>query len=243
MSITPDTVTSPHSTGSSNLTFSATVNAGDSRTLVVAVSARDVSGGQLNSVEYGGVGLQRAVFLNDANGLHAALYYLTAPTVGTANVVISTSGVSWMAAVAISLFGVEQDSGSRVNDTDSHSVSAGNVISLSGLVTTVDGCAIIDACASNQPLVGMTSITNRIRRLLNDSVEQAELGDGAGCSTLITLSPAGSVNMEWDLEDGTNGCLAALALKPATEESGRALRTITPKEFDSRPAVSGLISW
>lgn len=216
--ITLDGTPANSSTAATTLTFSATVGAGSNRLLALSVAARDIGGGAPTSVKWldGGAGTNLTVSANrnSGTGLYASVWYLVAPSVGTFNVEVASSSCAWLAACAFSLQGVHQvtplDHTAGAND--STEVAGANVISLSSFSTTNDGCAIVDCCSSNQPLTAMTAITNRTEWMRTDP---GGAGDGAGASALITKSPAGSVNMEWDIEDGVNGCLAAMGFQPA----------------------------
>lgn len=75
--------------GFASLTFSVTVSDNDDRLMVIAIAAYNPGGSAISSVTYDGVA---ATFItNQSTPSHGfvALYYLVAPTVGTADVVVT----------------------------------------------------------------------------------------------------------------------------------------------------------
>ncbi len=99
------TVTSTANTNATSLTWAHTVNSGVNRALFVEI-AIDNLGANVNSVTYGGVALTQ---VGRQGGNHAVeIWRLVNPTVGTANVVVSLSGNTAVAAGASTFNGVNQ---------------------------------------------------------------------------------------------------------------------------------------
>jgi hypothetical protein len=215
MAITFDATTNSSAVAHASgvVTFSATVNSGSDRLLVVAAQARDDS---VAGVTFGGVALTNAVSRSSADGLYASVWYLIAPSVSTANVVITanTAAPTYLAGTAVSLFGVAQSS--LVDDTDSMETTGANP-AFSALTTATDGSAVVDSVASNHTgAPTMNAETNRTQRSSFLTPDQSR---GVGCSTIITKSPAGSVTMGWDVGTNNSSYVGA-AFKPAAGGGG-----------------------
>ncbi|MBN2020096.1 MAG: lamin tail domain-containing protein, partial [Sedimentisphaerales bacterium] len=94
-------------------TFSHTVATGNNRLLVVCVMIR--GGESVNSVTYAGIGLKKAIHSgtpsNGNNGCRIEQWYLVAPPVGTANVIVSfATSVDPSGITAVNFTGVNQSS-------------------------------------------------------------------------------------------------------------------------------------
>jgi hypothetical protein len=193
------------------LTFTATVNTGSNKLLVVCVMARD--GNAISNVKWNtNEGLTKAIELLAGNGLIASLWYLINPTSATANVTITTSGQTFIGGVATSLFGVAQTT--PLEDTDSLETN-GTDSSFAALTTTTDGCALVDGVSTNYTgtNLGKLAETNFLQR----AQFLANNGSGRDClgGALVTKSPAGSVAMGWNLSAvPANGAHVGAAFKP-----------------------------
>nr|MBA3845353.1 hypothetical protein [Planctomycetota bacterium] len=131
----------------SQVTISHIVPAGSERLLVVTVAMRDTTDAsrRVSTVTFGGVALTRAIDQqNDTNDVGAAVYFLIAPTVSTANVVVTLVGsVADLAAAATNLTNMTQVSpldviaGADLADTASPSTSITSITHNSVLISTI----------------------------------------------------------------------------------------------------------
>jgi len=89
-------------------TFAHTISAGNDRMLIVAISKRAFN--NATSVTYGGESLRRYYKnrYDNNNYPQFELWYLPAPPVGTANVVVTIPANDWFEVNAISFFGADQ---------------------------------------------------------------------------------------------------------------------------------------
>lgn len=78
----------------SSLTVSFTVSSNTNRILIVSVTSKDKN---ITSVKYGGTNLTQVALLSQ-NSMRSGLYYLIAPTAGTANVVVAVASSSSVSA-------------------------------------------------------------------------------------------------------------------------------------------------
>ena len=107
LAITQDAVSSASTTAAASLTFAHTVSSGSDRLLLVEVVINK-SGTTVSSVTYGGAALTKVGSAVNAM-MDTELWYLTAPTAGTANVVVTASGGNpGITAGATSFLGVDQ---------------------------------------------------------------------------------------------------------------------------------------
>lgn len=192
------------------ITFSHTVGSGSNRILCVAAFARDDSVVSVNSDLDGALTVQAQ--RTSADGIHASIWVKVGAAVGTHTITVTanTTGPTYLAGGGTSLFGIAQSS--FVEDTDSVETTGANP-TLTGLTTATDGCAMVDAIASNNTVVPvMNAELNRVQRAswLADSQER-----GVAISTLITKSPVGSITGGWDI-GGNNCAYVAIALRPAS---------------------------
>lgn len=159
MAVTFDTSSSAaKETAGSSLTFSATVNTGSNRILVVGAFAYDDITGPgasvITGITFNSNALTAGVqgYYTDGASFDVSyeLWYLIAPTQTTANVVISYTGaVNHIHAFAASFFGVKQTS--PMDDSDSIFDTTGTTHSLT-LTTTDTGNVLVDVNGSDHPL-------------------------------------------------------------------------------------------
>lgn len=217
------------------VTKSVTVSAGTDRFLAVCSQVRRntdtayaISGVTFNGSE--SFTRVRTPDVQNTPGqiLQAELWYLVAPTVTTADLVVTYAGLNEQAiGVSASQFnGVNQSS-----PIDSHAGSNGTSTTPSVTITTVaDNAAILD-CVIGKSDSGLTvgaGQTVRTDRIIG----VGGVNDGAGVSTVVTKTPAGSEPMNWTQPDAFGWVMSALSLTP----SGGT---------DPNPAVLGqaTISW
>ncbi|NOU43388.1 MAG: DUF4347 domain-containing protein, partial [Methyloglobulus sp.] len=134
-------VTSAASINASSLTWAHTVNSGVNRALFVEI-AIDNLGSNVNSVTYGGVALTQ---VGRQGGNHAVeIWVLANPAVGTANIVVTLSGNTALAAGASIFNGVNQ---STPTGTFVGNSGTTFLLNLTGSVTVASapGDVVIDA--------------------------------------------------------------------------------------------------
>lgn len=198
------------------LDFAFTVSAGSNRLLVVCYHGRSAGPKSVSTITRDGQSFTQAIAIS-GNTMDAEVWYLVAPNVGTANIVVTlVSGGTfvWSAATAMSWTGAKQTS--PLDDTDSVTGAGLAAISFSALTSLTDDCLIVDAVAVNGATV-MSAETDRVQQ--SDFTSD---GLGAGASTIIKTS-AGAVTMEWT-QSAANASLAGVAFKPFVE---------TPSNFKS----------
>ena len=121
--------------GASSLTFSHTVNSGSDSILIVEVAdSHGGAGDPVASVTYGGQSLTLLGSATLPNAESADIWYLLAPTVGTANVVVTLTGSCHFVAGATDYFGVNQTTpfGTLVTATGNSSTPSVTVASAAG---------------------------------------------------------------------------------------------------------------
>jgi hypothetical protein len=106
--VTVDASSVATTANSTTSTFAHTISAGNDRMLIVAISKRAYN--NATSVTYGGESLRRYYKnrYDNNNYPQFELWYLPAPPVGTANVVVTLPANDWFEVNAISFFGADQ---------------------------------------------------------------------------------------------------------------------------------------
>src|SRR3989454_4121481 len=158
--IAVDSISTASGNTVSTLTWSHTVGSGSNRVLLVDTSNRD-GNKTITGVTYGGTALTRRGFQNGAgNGNRVEIWSLTAPSPGTANVVVTLSGAVDVVGGAISFTGVNQTTpfgtfvsaqGTSASPSVTASSAAGQVV-LDTLAT--DGDAVQPAQVQGRPCEG-----------------------------------------------------------------------------------------
>ncbi len=114
--------------------FPLTVTPNTNRLLVIGIAGYIPGGATITSVKYGGVDCTHIITLDDGGGTFNALYRLTAPTVGTANIeVLFNNVVNALACGAAVFYNVDQTTpiSNAVSDiaaTDNVSSATGNLV-------------------------------------------------------------------------------------------------------------------
>lgn len=170
---------------STGLTLSHTVAAGSNRLLIANVLVRNDTA--VNSVTYGGVAMTRGPELeHPTDTLRAVQFYLIAPAVGTANIVVSLAASTAHRVRAQAFDGVDQSTPLHANNT----ASGTSTVVTCDVTTSVADCVVVDgwihesADAGNIG-AGQTTINN-----------SAEASWGSGASTEDAASAA-TVTMSW----------------------------------------------
>lgn len=248
-SVTPPVVVGTGSGTSGNvqvssLTFPLTTS-GVNRGVLVQVSMEQLQ--TITSITFNGVPLTQQVVLTDApNNLRSEQWFLVAPFLGTANIVITLSGASYISAGAEALVSVNQA-------TPVGALTSNNGTSLAPteiIVTTVDNSLVFDSLVTAQtpilytPGPGQTS--NWAHFAVTDTRQGSSTWEAAGTAPdAVTLSYAITQNTDWVMTG-----IEILGLAPAIgsqvaiqfeDESGAPLGTAgTVDEFEiTGPSVVG----
>ena len=175
--------------GATSLTFSHTVAAGTDRVLLVEL-AIDGLGVGVSGVTYGGVALTQAV---RATGNHASeIWYLVAPTVGTANVVVSFGGTTPAAAGASTYNGVDQSAPIGATATASGTGTSGSVA-----IASNAGDLVVDAQIwNNNPTLTTGGSQTQLWQAAAGTSMRGVSTSEAG-ATSVTMSETSSSSQNW----------------------------------------------
>ncbi len=205
------------SAGASSLTWSHTVASGSNGMLIVNVAVNSDVG--VSSVSYGGTALTRLGTVTNPGGslVTSEIWYLAAPAVGTANVVVTLAGSDTLAAGATNFYGVDQTTpfGTFVSATGSGGAPTVNVTSAAGEV-------VVDAAvfrARNTATVGAGQTQLWVQGTGTSGSDTAGAGSTEAGAATVTMSwtSSGSGTGEW--------ATGAVALRPAPMTGGI---TVTP---------------
>ncbi|WP_036307174.1 DUF4347 domain-containing protein, partial [Methyloglobulus morosus] len=203
------TVTSAANSNTTSLTWSHTVNVGSDRALFVEI-AIDNLGSNVNGVTYGGVALTQ---VGRTEGNHAVeIWALVNPTVGTANVVVSLSGNTAVAAGASTFNGV--------NQSTPYGTYAGNsgttipLINTTGSVTVASatGDVVIDAQFWTDTLADTTG-SGQTSQWSSSSLLTSALGSSSTEAGAASVTMSGSASILSVL--GAQWSIGAVSIKAA----------------------------
>lgn len=203
--ITYDTATSGTSaTAGTTLSWSHTVASQSNRVLVVGVTAEHTSSScQASSVSYGSQAMTKITQSVAGTSTYqcSSLWYLLAPTAGTANVTVTyQSSITNKTAGAVGLYNVNQ----AAPDASSSSFNNGGATSTS--VTTVAANSwVVDVFGSGQAVGDLAAGTGQTGRWTRDSGST----QSSGMSTKSVASP-GSTSITWS-QTGINRSAAVVA--------------------------------
>ena len=208
--IAVDTTSSaaPPPGGAASLTWSQTINSGSDRILVVDVTVKSGSATDpVASVTYGG---QNLTLLGSAvlpNNESADIWYLLAPSVGTANVVVNLTGSCHFVASSTDYFGVNQTTpfGTLVTAT-------GNSFTPSVTLTSAAGQLVVDSLITQGSALSITP-TGPGQTQLWSQTTGTSAGDALGGGSY--QNGAASVTMSWTENSAQNWAIAAAPLIPA----------------------------
>lgn len=145
-------------------TWSHTIGSGDNRILVVLAMARDSSGTGdevVSSITYGGVSLTSAGTVENTGITRCEVWYLSEPTEGTANIVVTYAGsCQTVSTMAASFFGVNL-SNLAVVETESTGTGTSVSVATSGNIgDLVIGQVAADTSTSNSTTSGTALFNN-----------------------------------------------------------------------------------
>jgi uncharacterized delta-60 repeat protein len=224
------TVTSAANINTTSLTWAHTVNAGVNRALFVEISI-DNLGANVNSVTYGGVAMTQ---VGRQGGNHAVeIWTLVNPTVGTANVVVSLSGNTAVAAGASTFNGVNQ-----ATPTGAFVGNSGTtfLLNLSGSVTVASapGDVVIDAqfwtdTLANPVGAGQTS------QWSSSSLLSSALGSSSTESGAANVTMSGSASLLSAL--GAHWSIGAVSVKAAPTPNIAPVNTVPSAQTTNEDTV------
>src|SRR5229473_2937496 len=188
----------------STLTWSHTAGSTPNRILIVGVSNQNTSR-PVSSVTYGGTPLTRIGFQNGGTSNRMELWSLTAPSAGTANVVVTFSGSVDVVGGAVSFSGVNQAA-----PLGAFASAQGSNVSPSVTVPSAAGQVVIDALATNGDGSSATVGAGQTQRW------NLKTGNGGGnaLGAGSTEPGASSVTMSWTLGHAHAWSIGAVPLKP-----------------------------
>ena len=192
-------------TEASSVTWSHTVSSGSDRILIVSVATRDKNGGVVSSVTYGGTSLTK-IAADSSSKTHVEMWYLKAPAVGMADIVVTLTSIENFTAGATTLYGVDQA-------TPYGSLTTGNGSGNPSLtVASAAGELVVDAVAD---LDVDSSAVGAGQSALWVQTNGTASNDAWGGSS--TEAGAASVTMSWATNGASAGEWAAVAvsLKPS----------------------------
>ncbi len=194
--------------GASSLTFSHTVNSGNDSILVVSVGIRQTGADQqVSSITYGSQSLNFAGLAELANNEDVELWYLPAPTTGTANVVVNVSHKALFVASATDYFGVNQTIpfGTPVSATGNNPPTSVNVSS-SPSQLVIDAMVTQGDSQTITPGAGQT-------QLWNENTGNSG-GDALGGGSYEVGTSTATI--AWSQQNNHNWALVALAMNASS---------------------------
>jgi Concanavalin A-like lectin/glucanases superfamily/Domain of unknown function (DUF2341) len=218
------------STGGANvssLSWSHTVDNQANRVLVIGVTAEYSSGSncQATSVKYGGTALTR---IDQSSAVSSSIYqcvslwYLVAPTVGTATVSVTFPvTLDGATAGAVNLYSVKQGAPDASNTNYSNSgATSTNVTTLAANST------VVDVFGSGQSLGDLGPGSGQTAQWTQDSGNS----NSGGSSTETATSPH-SVNMSWTQTGINRSAQVAAAFAPISPCNGGSLGLNAPSSI------------
>lgn len=202
------TTASNTTNGATSLSWSHTVGNQTNRGLFVQiqVAGNAAAAGAVSSVTYNGLNLQQATWAaNSCNGVanqcRTEIWYMAAPAVGTANVVVTTAANRVINASALSFYNVNQaypyadsiwNSDTNATVGSSHSTRIGGT---SANYVVVD--SIVDDATTITAAGGQTQVSN-----------QCCTAGVSGASSYAPGSASGTTTMSWQNGGGGTGTYA-----------------------------------
>ena len=235
--IAVDTISSAAtaSGGAASLTFSHTVNSGSDSILIVEVtSSHGGAGDPVTSVTYGGQNLTLLGSANLPNAESADIWYLLAPPVGTASVVVTLTGSCHFVAGATDYFGVDQATplGTLVTATGNSSTPSLTVASAAGQLVIDSLIAQGDVAPIAPSGPGQTQLWSQ--------TTGTSAGDALGGGS--DQAGASSVTMSWTQSSAKNWALAAVPLISAAPVTTLTVNTAADTLAGDTSSVSALIA-
>ncbi|MCX6878797.1 MAG: Ig-like domain-containing protein [Verrucomicrobia bacterium] len=198
--------------GLSTIAWSHTVGGGADAMLVVGVTTESNPDRTVTGVTFGLQALAQVPLARAFNGATTAnasdLWYLKAPTAGTATITVTFSGSvgNGTVAGAVSMFGVVQGPPEAVAN-----YNAGNGSTYSAAITTLTyGSWLVDAVNNGTVGASLTPTSGQTRRWYNGGANHA----GAGGTREVT--PAGLTTDTWTTSGTSRRALSVASFAPVT---------------------------
>ena len=188
----------------SSATIAHPVSSGANRLLLVGATLWPNSLYSVTSVTYNGVPLTKITAVTNSSTIQTELWQLVAPATGTANVVVTLSGSTYLTVGVISFTGVDQSTPYGTPATSKGTGTSANITVASAsneMVLSVAGAGIYGR--------NFTSITGGTQQW---NLSAATSTKGAGG----TATGAASVTISHGLSASNDWAIIGLAIKPAT---------------------------
>ncbi len=217
-------------TPGASITWAHQVDEHDNRLLVVGVTVRAYQ--SVSGITYGGVALTKAGSAQYGSGDNprAELWYLAAPAVGTANVVVSLSGSDFAQAVAVSFYNARQD------------VPVGSVVTANGGVSPANITASAELGDLALDVVGYWG-ASAASADAGQSALGAASSDGSWRIGVSSKVGVGSLPMGWSLPSRSAHMAglteATFATDAVVDVAGNAYMTTIDNLSSHRVAASG----
>lgn len=196
--------------GEQNVTFSHTVNSGSDRLLIVTVSMLNDDLETVSAITFDGISLTELTQYNRADDGYAAIWYLKAPNVKTANIVVTSDTMTTTSGCiisAINYYGVHQTTtfGTPVVNDDNDGTSTEN-----------EGTLDITS-ATDEQVIGVIGCENDLTTMTMD-------GDGTilwqqyeyNCTGSVVESSGITIhNIIWNFNGVDHWAAVGVAIKPA----------------------------
>lgn len=230
MAITFDAGSGATNNGGSSVTASHVVSSGSNR-ILWGTSFSNGAGDVVTGMTYGGVAMTLARKENALTTNWLYIYYLVAPTVGTANLVVSASTtVTEFNVMGASFFGALQ-----TGLPDATSTTSGGSSPISGSITTVADRSVVVMIARN------TSGPNTAST--NSTEANAQSGASLFYSTAMK-TPAGSTSMNATYTGGGSWGTVMASFAPASSSyaltQSPLLVAATPSYFSTATSIAAL---
>ncbi len=229
----PESISSQTGSSVSSLTWTHTVPNQNNRILVVGVQTENASAVQPSSITYNGAALTQ---VGSANAYSTSIYqnvglwYLLAPSVGTANVVVTwPSTVSSATAGAIVLNGLAQVA-PEASVTNYNNAGA----TTTNITTVSDNSVVVDMFGSGQNQGDLAPGSGQTLRFIN-AVGATTSG---GASTKIVTS-AGVTSMSWTQTGINRSAQVVAAFAPAVFYSKGSLAVNTASNWNTKRTGAG----
>jgi hypothetical protein len=204
----------------SSISWNHNCSGADNQRLLVVVTGSDTSTGYVaTGITYNGVALTQ-LYAKTQGDTHEEMWYLLAPASGNHAITITYNGtIHRTGGGAISYRNADQYN--PFNDYDYSAVSNG--YPLVSLVTTIDGCHLVEGTYHSQSSANFNSGQTSIFRSVVDG--QDVLG-----GSYKNAATAGSYTMGWAYGSGGNAVTIAAAVAPAKNPEINVSDTITLSE-------------
>ena len=198
--------------GVSSLTFAATVPNKAMRMLVVGVEAEFVTNNscQASGVTYGGTAMTEITSAATGTGSYdcSSLWYMAAPPVGTANVIVTYTGTFDATAGAVALWNVKQGAPDAFNSSFSNTAAT-----TTSLTTVTPNSTVIDIFGSGQPTTVGALVPNAGQTAREITTLGGTASTSHGMSTELVPAP-GAVTVGWTQSGINRSTEVAAAFAP-----------------------------